>query len=357
MHVALAADCRRVRKLLRHRRHGFLHLAPAPALACRRRDAGERFERRARGAQRAKILQRDLHAGDLAQESVHVARRDDADRIVRPAILEHAAPRQRAQHIDRGRDARTAELLVDVLAALGAEFQCHRRAIDRDIGLQQGRGAARAICLGVALAAGADRAARHQLDHRGECELARRLGAREVLVHRAANARQRFDQPLQAPCLAPLAHLFPFRMIAILQAPRRIAADRLDMCARVRRVEHVLVGRWHGQALQPRAHHLVADGAAVLRDEGPALTLALAPDRQCVGRHIDQAEAPHRGRGEPRSEPSPCLLTIDLGHRTLPSGGEGKSLMAQLVPGTGPSWPGLSRPSTTSPTRPAQGRA
>ena len=88
-----------------------------------------------------------------------------------------------------------------------------------------------------------------------------------MLVHCAADARQRFDQALQALRLAALAHLLPFGMVAVLQASGGIAADRLDVRARVRGVEHVLIGRRHREPLQPRARDLVADGAAARRDE------------------------------------------------------------------------------------------
>ena len=78
VHIALAADRRRVGKFFRHRRHGVLHLPPPAALARCGLDMRERFERSRRRAQRAEILQRNLHARDLAQKRVHVARGDDA---------------------------------------------------------------------------------------------------------------------------------------------------------------------------------------------------------------------------------------------------------------------------------------
>ena len=95
-----------------------------------------------------------------------------------PRYWNRRLPGNFEQHVDRAGDARAMEFLLDRLAALGAEFQRDRRAAHRDVRLEQGRGAARAVCLGVALAAGADRAARDQLDHRGKRKLARRLGAR-----------------------------------------------------------------------------------------------------------------------------------------------------------------------------------
>jgi hypothetical protein len=89
-------------------------------------------------------------------------------------------------------------------------------------------------------------------------------------------------------------------MVAILQPSRGIAPDRLDVRARVGGVEHVLVGRRHGEALQSRACPRVADGAPARRDEAVAVAVALAADRQRIGRDVAQAEPPQGDRGEPR---------------------------------------------------------
>src|SRR5262249_60738351 len=101
-------------------------------------------------------------------------------------------------------------------------------------------------------------------------------------------------QPLTALRLSALAPLLPVRVIAVLQPPRGIAPDRLDMRARIGRVEHVLIGRRHREALEPGARDLVPYGPAARRHEGEAVADPLAPDRQRVGRDVAQAEAPHR---------------------------------------------------------------
>jgi hypothetical protein len=145
-----------------------------------------------------------------------------------------------------------------------------------------------------------------------------KVAAPRVLVHRAANAWERFDQALQPLRLAPLAYLLPLGMITVLQPPRCITPDRLDVRARIRGVEHVLIGRRHGEPLQSRTRDLVTDGAAARRDEPIAATLALAPDGQGVGRHIAQPEPPQGGRGKTGFQLSCCLFAICRSHRKVP---------------------------------------
>ena len=75
VHVALAADRGRIGKLIGGRANGVQHLALATAFAWRRRYQRQRFEHHGRRHQGAKILQRNLDAGNLAQERVDCCRR------------------------------------------------------------------------------------------------------------------------------------------------------------------------------------------------------------------------------------------------------------------------------------------
>mgnify|MGYP007123233207 CR=1 FL=1 len=71
VHVALAADRRRIGELVGRLADGLQHLLLAAALARRGRDPRQRFQHDGRGHQGAKVLERNLDAGDLAQETVH----------------------------------------------------------------------------------------------------------------------------------------------------------------------------------------------------------------------------------------------------------------------------------------------
>ena len=68
--VALAADRRRVGKFVGGGAHGVQHLLLAAAGACRRRNPRQQFQHHGGCHQGAEILQRNLDAGDLAQERV-----------------------------------------------------------------------------------------------------------------------------------------------------------------------------------------------------------------------------------------------------------------------------------------------
>jgi hypothetical protein len=135
----------------------------------------------------------------------------------------------------------------------------------------------------MALAARPDGAARDQLDHRREREFARGLGAGEMLADAAMDARQHVGKPGQAPRLAHLAHLLPFRMVPVLQPAGGIAADRLQVRTRILGVEHVGIGGRHSQAGEPPHLGAIADHAPGGIEVAPAFAAPATADRQCVG--------------------------------------------------------------------------
>ena len=128
------------------------------------------------------------------------------------------------------------------------------------------------------LAARPDRAAGHQLDHGGAGEFPRRRRRRKMLTHAAADARQHFGQRGEPPCLARLSHLFPFRMVAILQPPGGVPPGGLQVRGRIACVSDVFVGRRHRQPRQPRDRVAVADDRAVGSQIAPPLAAAPPPD-------------------------------------------------------------------------------
>src|SRR3954451_16233721 len=107
-------------------------------------------------------------------------------------------------------------------------------------------------------------------------------------MHRnvAADFGKRIDQPGQAMSLALLADLLPVRMVTILQPARGVAADRLEMRIRVRRIAHFGVGRRHRHRVQTLDRAGVADRLAV----GANKRIALAPLDAADGQFVLVAE-------------------------------------------------------------------
>ena len=70
-----------------------------------------------------------------------------------------------------------------------------------------------------------------------------------MLRNGAADFRQHLDEIVQMRRLARLTHLLPIGMVAVLQAPGRVAPDGLDVRARIGRVVDVLIGRRHGEVI------------------------------------------------------------------------------------------------------------
>src|SRR5262249_37998863 len=145
-------------------------------------------------------------------------------------------------------EGRRCEFLGDCLSALRAKPQDDRLTIGRDIRFEQRRRSARAIEPRIALASSAYGAARDKLDHGRGCELPRLKVRCKILADAPADVGPRIREPSQPARLAQLPHVVPLRVIAVLQAASGVTPDSLEMGGRIRRVEHVLVGRRHGQA-------------------------------------------------------------------------------------------------------------
>ena len=181
--------------------------------------------------------------------------------------MEHPLARQAAQDADGAHQLGGIAFLAHDLAALALEGQHDAIVFQRDIRLQKRGGAAGAVETGVGFIARTDRGARDQFDHRRKREFAGRGVALEVLRDVAANFRKRRDQPRQPVGLAVFADLFPVGMIAILQPPRGIAADRLQMRVGIGRIADIGIGRGHRHRVEPSDGPGVADRPAVGANE------------------------------------------------------------------------------------------
>jgi hypothetical protein len=155
-------------------------------------------------------------------------------RIFSGVWLEEAAAGQLPEHGDRGRKPRRMHLLLDPLAAFGAEAQTNGLAVDRDVRLEQRRRAARAAQPRILLAARTYGAARDEIDDsreregagrlagpapgRGEGGMDKRRGQSSLRRHLAHPCR------VQGPLSLREGLLRPRRLECQLDGPRRFTA-------------------------------------------------------------------------------------------------------------------------------------
>ena len=205
-------------------------------------------------------------------------------------VLEQAPSGQLPQQVDGSDERRRCEFLGDCLSALRAESQDDRLTIGRNIRFEQRRRPARAIEPRVALASSAYGAARDKLDDGRGCELPGLEVRCKILADAPADLGQRIREPSQPARLAQLAHVVPLRVIAVLQPASGVTPDGLEMGGRIRRVEHILVGRRHGEAGEAADDPCILDRPPIVSDIGPASAATAAPDRQRIGRDVPQTE-------------------------------------------------------------------
>src|SRR5207237_7869215 len=118
--------------------------------------------------------------------------------------------------------------------------------------------------------AGPNGTARHELDGGRTSKGARALRALQMPAKAAPDARQHRREPLEASGLADFANFLPFGMISVLQPPGRIASHRLEMGCRILRIDHVLIGWRHDQAVEALDRGRIASLPLVLCEIGAA---------------------------------------------------------------------------------------
>ncbi len=101
MNIRAPADGRRVGEFLGGGLYRLEHLLAPFARAIGRHHARQIVQHGGRCAEGAEILERDSAARDLAQEQIHLTRRDAPDRAVLVAKLEKPGSGNRAQHGNR----------------------------------------------------------------------------------------------------------------------------------------------------------------------------------------------------------------------------------------------------------------
>src|SRR5262249_30971135 len=121
------------------------------------------------------------------------------------------------------------DFFLDQFAAFRLEAELNSFAINGDVRFQQRCRAARAAQPRILLASRTKGAAPHEFDHGGKSKFTRGRGPVKLLPDAVLIARQRVGKTSEPARFTRLTPQLPLWMIAILQAPSRIAANRLDM--------------------------------------------------------------------------------------------------------------------------------
>ena len=182
----------------------------------------------------AEILRRDVLAGDLAQIIVHVGRVDVAPLALLVDVLEQLVARQVAAILDDAGEPAVVDVGFVALAAFAAEADVDVAALDRDVAVAQRRQPEALVRFRVFGVADADQRHFHQADDRRQNLFARQAAALQIGLDAGADQRQDAGEGQQLGVFRLVAHLAPARMIAVLLAPLRVAAGRLQMAVRVR---------------------------------------------------------------------------------------------------------------------------
>src|SRR5215813_222330 len=141
---------------------------------------------------------------------------------------------------DDPREARLHEFLGDDFSALRAKFQSDRLAINRDIRFEQSRRTARAMQAPVILASRPYGAAGDELNNGRARKLSGLIVRRKIPAKTSSDLRQRVREPSEPARFATLPHVFPLRVIAVLQASGSIAPDGLQTYRRPSRCANTM---------------------------------------------------------------------------------------------------------------------
>ncbi|VWC30193.1 hypothetical protein BPS26883_06363 [Burkholderia pseudomultivorans] len=264
MDVAAPAHGRRVVQHVGHRAHGLDDLLARFRDTAVRRAAQQRERLHAAGPGPV-VLRGEFRAGDLAQIVVHVRRADRVAFAVVVDVLEQFVPRQLGAAPHDSRDARIVDRHVVLDAALADEAQPHLPRFDLQMPLAQRRQPVRLVLARVFRVADARERRVEQPDDRRDDLLARHAGPREVARDAGADTRQRERERGHSRILVRVARRSPLRVIAVLLAPARVAAGRLQMAARVRADPDVGVRGRNRERVDSRDLVRIADPLAVLR--------------------------------------------------------------------------------------------
>ena len=233
MHVAGAADRRRVAEDPGHRLDAGRH-QPLGLGGVRRRRLQRQGPRRRQGAGPGpNVLGAEILADGRAQIGVDLGA---ADRVPDPVVvdvLEETLARQGLAPPEHARQAAIVEVGLVLDAALAAKFEDGAVAVEPDVALAQGRQAKAPVRPGVFVVADADQGDLEKADRRRQHLLPGQTAPAKVggdAAPKAGEGATEGEDPLE---LGFVAERSPAGVIAVLLAPARIAADRLDVAIRI----------------------------------------------------------------------------------------------------------------------------
>ncbi len=287
MHIALAADCRRVAQALRHGGNR-LHDLPSRIGGAGRRPPAEQLQRQRAAGPGAVVLGREIRAREALQVRIHIGGIDCAALARLVDVLEEFLARQIDTAPDDARQARVRHRNVMLDAALAAKVKPHRVAAHLHVPVAQRGEPVRPVLARVSRIAHANQRHVQQVDHGGQHLVARQARCRQLRGHRLAYARQRCSERQQPAVLVRIAEGPPVGVIAVLLAAPGVATGRLQMAVRVRTDPHIGIGRRDRQLVDARDDGGIADALAARIEVDEAA--ALAPPRVAGPRVVDIAQ-------------------------------------------------------------------
>ncbi len=286
--VGLAAD----RRSVSQGGSDFLHRCAHHALGLRgaREWLGDREVSRHQHRPRpsAKILGRDVAAGDLPKVGVDVARRDRVQLLLLVEILQKILPGQLLAGPNDPRHAPVAHRERPLLAALARELETNLGAFDRDVVAFESGQPIALIVSRIFVIADADQRRLQKMHDRRQNLLARQPAQAHVLSDRRPDRRQRRGEFEQVLVFRLLARLAIFGVILVLLAPFGVAAGRLNVPVRCRADPDVGPCRRDDERAYAFQRVGVRDPPALRIEVDEALARAPAPDCWPAVAHVAQ---------------------------------------------------------------------
>ncbi len=293
MDVALAADGDRVAQAFRHE----LHRGDRPLLAGvrrrRRADLDQRSRGQNRAGPRAKILGREILAGNLAEIIVDVGRVDRVGLALVVEILKQFLPRQLAAPFDEPGQPLVGQLDAPHLSRLAAEVKANRRPANLGVLIVQRGEAVGAIGARVFFVTHADQRVLEQEHDDRQDFVARQPRQLEIAAHPPAHPRQGGPERQHPPVFFLIANFPPPRVVAVLLAATGVATGRLQVTVGERTDPNVAPRRRDHQAVNPGERLGVAHGATVNADESKSAPRSLPTN---PGQRIADVPQVHRLR-------------------------------------------------------------
>ena len=252
MDIRLPADRRGVAELRGDETHRDRNILFRFAFIAGRAELREHGGCPQRSTPRAKILRAVLRPKSLVHVVVDVARGEIAPRTLRRAIPEETRTRSARLARDEPRQLATDDDLPLFLVPLSEVGEHDTFALDRNVGLSQRRYAICAVLTCIPLPPDATEALADQPEYGRGNRHAIQCPARGVRAEGLTHSRQRLGELSHSIVLPQIAPLDGARVIAVLLAPARVEAPRLNAGARARGHVHVAPGGRNAERIDAR---------------------------------------------------------------------------------------------------------